>query len=219
MSNISRFIGNERGDKICHEDDGCPTELAVLKRFWREQQDSTLPEEVANLVELLDEEEVPYEDSLGIALSLTGRTKQYANGKTATLREQVEKLTKELDNVKQVEFPRRVQKVTDALKRKHEKELAALAEQNEKMREALQKLACLGNGEQYGNSIGNCIAQAALSLPDLTSPVLNRIRAEENEAIIAAANALENIASTSSSTRIRRVANEALTAIRARRKA
>ena len=178
MSNISRFIGNERGDKICHEDDGCPTELAVLKRFWREQQASTLPEEVANLVELLDEEEVPYEDSLGVALSLTGRTKQYANGKTATLREQVEKLTKELDNVKQVEFPRRVQKVTDALKRKHEKELAALAEQNEKMRKVLLRLACLGNGDQYGNSIGNCIAQEALSLPDLASPVLNRIRAE-----------------------------------------
>ena len=99
MSNISRFIGNERGDKICHEDDGCPTELAVLKRFWREQQASTLPEEVANLVELLDEEEVPYEDSLGVALSLTGRTKQYANGKTATLSEQVEKLTKERDDL------------------------------------------------------------------------------------------------------------------------
>ena len=178
MSNISRFIGNERGDKICHEDDGCPTELAVLKRFWREQQASTLPEEVANLVELLDEEEVPYEDSLGVALSLTGRTKQYANGKTATLREQVEKLTKELDNVKQVEFPRRVQKVTDALKRKHEKELAALAEQNEKMRKVLLRLACLGNGDQYGNSIGNYIAQEALSLPNLASPVLNRIRAE-----------------------------------------
>ena len=178
MSNISRFIGNERGDKICHEDDGCPTELAVLKRFWREQQASTLPEEVANLVELLDEEEVPYEDSLGVALSLTGRTKQYANGKTATLREQVEKLTKELDNVKQVEFPRRVQKVTDALKRKHEKELAALAEQNAKLRKVLLRLACLGNGDQYGNSIGNCIAQEALSLPDLASPVLNRIKAE-----------------------------------------
>ena len=42
-------------------------------------------------------------------------------------------------------------------------------------------------------------------------------KSEENEAIIAAANALENIASTSSSTRIRRVANDALTAIRARR--
>ena len=37
------------------------------------------------------------------------------------------------------------------------------------------------------------------------------------EILIAAANALENIASTSSSTRIRRVANAALTAIRARR--
>lgn len=95
------------------------------------------------------------------------------------LKGQVEKLTKELDNVKQVEFPRRVQKVTDALKRKHEKELAALAEQNEKLRKVLLRLACLGNGDQYGNSIGNCIAQEALSLPDLTSPMLNRIRAEE----------------------------------------
>ena len=48
--------------------------------------------------------------------------------------------------------------------------------------------------------------------------LIDLVRAEENEAIIAAANALENIASTSSSTRIRRVANDALTAIRARRK-
>ena len=40
---------------------------------------------------------------------------------------------------------------------------------------------------------------------------------EDKDKIIAAANALENIASTSSSTRIRRVANAALTAIRARR--
>ena len=100
MSNVSRFIGNERGDKICHEDDGCPTEVAVLKRFWREQQASTLPEEVARLVELLDGEEVPYEDGLGFALSLAGRVKQYALGKTAALREQVEKLTKERDEYK-----------------------------------------------------------------------------------------------------------------------
>ena len=98
------------------------------------------------------------------------------------------------------------------------KQELALAEQNAKMRKVLLRLACLGNGDQYGNSIGNCIAQEALSLPDLASPVLNRIRTEGNEAIIAAANALENIASTSSSTRIRRVANDALTAIRARRK-
>jgi len=57
-------------------------------------------------------------------------------------------------------------------------QLLALAEQNEKMRKVLLRLACLGNGDQYGNSIGNCIAQEALSLPDLATPVLNRIRAE-----------------------------------------
>lgn len=224
MSNISRFIGNERGDKICHEDDGCPTELAVLKRFWREQQASTLPEEVANLVELLDEEEVPYEDSLGVALSLTGRTKQYANGKTATLREQVEKLTKELDNVKQVEFPRRVQKVTDALKRKHEKELAALAEQNEKQRKALLSAndfiftlqhdlyserctdwypegahnAATAMSESM-RLIGNRCADftdvvEALTIPDLASPVLNRIRAEAMEEAAKIANEHEGVA-------------------------
>ena len=50
--------------------------------------------------------------------------------------------------------------------------------------------------------------------PAPTPPV-----SEDKDKIIAAANALENIASTSSSTRIRRVANDALTAIRARRKA
>ena len=53
---------------------------------------------------------------------------------------------------------------------------------------------------------------------DEIARLIDIVRAEENEAIIAAANALENIASTSSSTRIRRVANEALKAIRARRK-
>ena len=57
-------------------------------------------------------------------------------------------------------------------------ELAALAEQNEKMRKVLLRLACLGNGDQYGNSIGNCIAQEALSLPDLASSILNK---EEGE--------------------------------------
>ena len=28
----------ERGDRVCEEADGCPTETAVLKRFWREHQ-------------------------------------------------------------------------------------------------------------------------------------------------------------------------------------
>ena len=58
------------------------------------------------------------------------------------------------------------------------KQLAAIAEQNAKMRKVLLRLACLGNGDQYGNSIGNCIAQEALSLPDLATPVLNKIKAE-----------------------------------------
>ena len=95
-------------------------------------------------------------------------------------------------------------------------QLAALAEQNEKLRKALSS-AC--DHIELPYEIGErCAYRKPLSLPDLATPVLNRIRAEENEAIIAAANALENIASTSSSTRIRRVANDALTAIRARRK-
>ena len=55
---------------------------------------------------------------------------------------------------------------------------------------------------------------AAMLVAAPTPPV-----SEDKDKIIAAANALENIASTSSSTRIRRVANDALTAIRARRKA
>ena len=54
---------------------------------------------------------------------------------------------------------------------------------------------------------------AAMLVAAPTPPV-----SEDKDKIIAAANALENIASTSSSTRIRRVANDALTAIRARRK-
>ena len=144
----------------------------------------------------------------------------------STLREQVEKLTEAYDQSGRTvqDYGRTIDQTESRLREvathcaNVEEQLAALAEQNEKMRKVLLRLACLGNGDQYGNSIGNCIAQEALSLPDLASPVLNQIKAEENEAIIAAANALENIASTSSSTRIRRVANDALTAIRARRK-
>ena len=96
-----------------------------------------------------------------------------------SLREQVEKLTKERDDLRS----RRCE-VCGYLEHEREhtgclrEQLAALAEQNEKLRKVLLRLACLGNGDQYGNSIGNCIAQEALSLPNLASPVLNRIRAE-----------------------------------------
>lgn len=98
------------------------------------------------------------------------------------LREQVEKLTKELDNVKQVEFPRRVQKVTDALKRKHEKELAALAEQNEKLRKALTKWRYLDSSYNWrcgscGNRVeGGHKESCALFLTNLATPVLNETK-------------------------------------------
>ena len=120
-----------------------------------------------------------------------------------SLREQVEKLTKERDAeiarnrplqsliklteetksflLKKSEENKEAVKQLDSERQANAlltEELAALAEQNEKMRKVLLRLACLGNGDQYGNSIGNCIAQEALSLPDLASPVLNRIRAE-----------------------------------------
>ena len=93
-----------------------------------------------------------------------------------SLREQVEKLTKERD----IKEHCITQFELEDLRMKEQ--LAALAEQNEKMRKVLLRLACLGNGDQYGNSIGNCIAQEALSLPDLASPALNRIRAEVDNA-------------------------------------
>ena len=95
------------------------------------------------------------------------------------LSEQVEKLTKERDDLRS----RRCE-VCGYLEHEREhtgclrEQLAALVEQNEKMRKVLLRLACLGNGDQYGNSIGNCIAQEALSLPDLATPVLNQIKAE-----------------------------------------
>ena len=50
----------------------------------------------------------------------------------------------------------------------------AITAQNAAMREALYKLACLGNGDQFGNSIGNSIAQDALNLPNLAAEVLKR---------------------------------------------
>ena len=107
--------------------------------------------------------------------------KEYCAAELAALREQVEKLTKERDELKTVPMKYRRMQFNAELQdevTQLQKQLAALAEQNEKMRKVLLRLACLGNGDQYGNSIGNCIAQEALSLPDLASPVLNRIRAE-----------------------------------------
>ena len=124
-----------------------------------------------------------------------------AASEITTLREQVEKLTKERDAeiarnrplqsliksteetksflLKKSEENKEAVKQLDSERQANAvltEELAALAEQNEKMRKVLLRLACLGNGDQYGNSIGNCIAQEALSLPDLASPVLNETK-------------------------------------------
>ena len=104
----------------------------------------------------------------------------------STLREQVEKLTKERDELHRA-FN---QPVPRSEWEKMQEQLAALAEQNEKMRKVLLRLACLGNGDQYGNSIGNCIAQEALSLPNLATPILNRIKAEAYREV---ADIVENI--------------------------
>lgn len=49
-----------------------------------------------------------------------------------------------------------------------------LRAQNEVMREALDKLARLGNGSEFGNSTGNCIAQAALK-PSCGSSLLKEL--------------------------------------------
>ena len=94
-----------------------------------------------------------------------------ADSELRRLSEQVKKLENRLNKDSQ-EFTILCAKETE----KMQEQLAALAEQNEEMRKVLLRLACLGNGDQYGNSIGNCIAQEALSLPDLATPVLNRIR-------------------------------------------
>ena len=95
----------------------------------------------------------------------------------STLREQVEKLTKERDDLRS----RRCE-VCGYLEHEREhtgclrEQLAALAEQNEKMREALE----VANGHlicylyNYGGSGVHQFLLDTISLPDLATPVLNR---------------------------------------------
>jgi hypothetical protein len=49
------------------------------------------------------------------------------------------------------------------------KDLAEREAEIAKLRDYLHELACLGNGDIYGNSIGNCLAREALSTPPSTS--------------------------------------------------
>ena len=79
-------------------------------------------------------------------------------------------------------------------------ELAALAEQNEKFRETLSRWRY--QNLSYNWCCGNCGAVdwdehkegCALSIPDLASPVLNRIRAEAMEEAAKIANEHEGVA-------------------------
>ena len=102
-----------------------------------------------------------------------------------SLREQVEKLTKERDDLRS----RRCE-VCGYLEHEREhtgclrEQLAALAEQNAKMRKALTKWRYLDSSYNWrcghcGNEVEDGHKEGcALSLPNLTSPVLNRIRAD-----------------------------------------
>ena len=56
---------------------------------------------------------------------------------------------------------------------------AALEAEIVRLREALRKLACLGNGDSYGNSTGNCIAQEALAATPESA--LSEVRKAERE--------------------------------------
>ncbi len=38
----------------------------------------------------------------------------------------------------------------------------------QQLRDALEKIACVGNGNTHGNSIGNCLAIEALAIPAST---------------------------------------------------
>lgn len=93
----------------------------------------------------------------------------------SSLELQVEKLTKERDALRS----RRCE-VCGYLEHEREhtgclrEQLAALAEQNGKMREALEMIVV----SSLTHPRVSAYADKALSLPDLASPVLNRIRAE-----------------------------------------
>ena len=121
------------------------------------------------------------------------------NEELRELREQVEKLTMERDELKTVPMKYRRMQFNAELQdevTQLQKQLAALAEQNAKMRKALTKWRYLdssynwrcgpcGNEVEKGHKKG-----CALSLTNLATPVLNRIKAE---AYREAADIVENI--------------------------
>ena len=102
------------------------------------------------------------------------------NEELRELREQVEKLTKERDELHRA-FN---QPVPQSEWEKMQEQLATLAEQNEKMRKALTKWRYLDSSYNWrcgscGNRVeGGHKKSCALFLTNLATPVLNRIKAE-----------------------------------------
>ena len=106
---------------------------------------------------------------------------------TGCLREQLAALTKERDELKTVPMKYRRMQFNAELQdevTQLQKQLAALAEQNAKMRKALTKWRYLDSSYNWrcghcGNEEGDGHKEGcALALPNLASPVLNRIKAE-----------------------------------------
>ena len=156
-------------------------DFSVPRTDWKQVDEiNTLREQVKKLENRLNK------DSQEFTILCAKETEKVLREQLAALAEQNEKLTEAYDQCGRTvqDYGRTIDQTESRLREvathcaNVEEKLAAHAEQNEKMRKVLLRLACLGNGDQYGNSIGNCIAQEALSLPDLASPVLNRIRAE-----------------------------------------
>ena len=106
--------------------------------------------------------------------------KEYCASEIESLREQVEKLTKERDELHRA-FN---QPVPRSEWEKMQEQLAALAKQNEKMRKALTKWRYLDSSYNWrcghcGNEVEDGHKEGcALSLPNLATPILNKIKAE-----------------------------------------
>ena len=104
---------------------------------------------------------------------------QWAYSEIVGLREQVKKLTKEL-------YDLRSRRCEVCRYLEHEREhtgclreqLAALAEQNERMRNVMRAIAEAVDYYYTEKSADRYCFHEAISLPDLASPILNKYRAE-----------------------------------------
>lgn len=121
----------------------------------------------------------------------------------ATLQEQVdlqipklafEQLTAEVERLKKAVIDtEEMRGATIRDMEDYRQQLASAEEHNARLREFLEKLSCLGNGDRHGNSIDNCIAIEALSIPAsreaLDAYVAEKVK-DENDQILAAKNLL-----------------------------